>query len=75
MRRCPSPLVSMKVPWVRFSPTARPMAMGVSLSLRSWKTSAGYGVAGCEPGSTVAVEVVAVDFLEVGDDAAVDFEC
>ena len=41
MRRCPSPLVSMKVPWVRFSPTARPMAMGVSLSLRSWKTSAG----------------------------------
>ena len=49
MRRCPSPLVSMKVPCVRFSPTERPMAMGVSLSLRSWKTSAGMVLRAARP--------------------------
>ena len=34
----------------------------------------GYGVSGCEPRSTVAVKVVSVDFFEIRDDAAVDFD-
>jgi len=51
MRRCPRPLVSMKVPCVRFSPTERPMAMGVSLSLKSWKTRAGMVLRAARPGA------------------------
>lgn len=64
----------MKVPWVRFFANSASHGDGSVVVVEIVEDQRGYGVSGCEARSTVAVKVVSVDFFEIGDDAAVDFD-